>query len=102
MSEIRFGDRVRVFIPGHGSPGSETFVVGDMAYSTPNSRVVLTATEQWTGMPVNVAHCSVLSSGHDEICARLRDRYEKLYPGAIARLPKPKRLAKRTPPEREL
>lgn len=74
---MKFGDLVRVDLSeSHGTEPSNSYVIGTMHYG---ADVLCVATEQAHGMPVNEAHCAVVSSGHDETCGRLRKRYLDTY-----------------------
>lgn len=77
-----FGDYVRCYIPGHGTPASEHYVIGEPVYSV-EGRVVMLADECAVGMPVAVQHCTPLSSGHVATCEALHRRYAELFPAAI-------------------
>jgi hypothetical protein len=70
---IQFGDVVHYELDGHSGLLQ---CIGRMSY---NPRVVLLATEQAHGMPINEAHCRALSRGDQEIAHGLRSRYTSLY-----------------------
>lgn len=77
-TRVESGDYVRCCI--NGVPGGTGFVLGWMDYGLPNQErtIALLGDEKAHGMPVNVSHLAVISSGHD--VAAWRDRYAKLYP----------------------
>lgn len=81
---LKFGDRVHYFIPGHGTNGGYAYVAGEMKYSENGSHVLL-VNDTEIGMPINAGHCTLQSSGHDELVAPLRDRYMERFPDALLR-----------------
>lgn len=60
-----------------------SYVLGDMSYSSDQSRVILLCNPGEIGMPINAGHCRVISSGHDAICSILRASYEKRWPDGL-------------------
>lgn len=75
---MKIGDLVEYDLrASHGGDLGQAYVIGHMAYAKDGS-VVLLADEKGVGMPINVAHCKVLSTGHG-IAERFRQRYVGLY-----------------------
>lgn len=95
MAQLEFGDLVRVYIDGHGSPGSEGYIIGAPDYSQGLSDVVMVASEPYHGMPVNSRWCTVLGSRDVRLAERLADRFLSLYPGRLIRPTSPAGLGAR-------
>jgi len=71
---VNFGDLVSYDLrASHGGKVEKAYVIGTMKYS---DDVVMLADEKGIGMPINVCHCRVVSSGHEELARRFRARYE--------------------------
>jgi hypothetical protein len=88
-AKIEFGDLVECKTPDLPEV-SRMICIGEMAYSTPESRVILLATDTVTGMPVNVAHCLGRRSGSLKHAQELRARYEQKYPNRMKAQAHPK------------
>jgi hypothetical protein len=72
---MKIGDLVYCDLrASHGGDIYQGYVIGHHTLSRPDSEIVILADEKAWGMPVNVAHCTLVSSGHDEIAQRLRER----------------------------
>lgn len=82
----KFGDHVRVAgDPANGIPETDAFVFGFLAYGQdrkPNP-IAIIGSDKYIGAPYNVAHLTVISSGHDERCWRYRGRYVEQCPGTL-------------------
>lgn len=76
----KFGDYVSYDLRrSHGGDIEYSYVIGEPSYSENGSHLML-ATEKYIGMPINTGHCRVVSSGHEELCQRLSDRWHKRFP----------------------
>jgi hypothetical protein len=74
---MKLGDLVRFDLSrSHGTEPGEAWVIGTMHY---DANILCLASGAFAGMPINKSHCEVLSSGHIEICSRLRKRYLDAY-----------------------
>lgn len=73
------GDLVSCYIPGHGVPASELYVIGYPAYENKGHSVVLLANDTSYGMPCSQEWLTFISSGHEKKCAELRARYIATY-----------------------
>lgn len=71
--EPAFGDLVACEILDQRAGDVEDgYVIG---WHSIADNVVILATEDYIGMPVNICWCEIKSRGHDALCARLRERY---------------------------
>lgn len=76
---IDIGDWVVCSIsPG---PPELSIIIGEMSY---RDNVACVATDQFTGMPVNTGHLTLVGRTDDiDKCMALRARYQRLMPGAF-------------------
>ena len=76
----KFGDYVSYDLRrSHGGDIEYAYVIGEPSYSENGSHLML-ADEKFIGMPINEGNCLVVSSGHDELCQRLSDKWHKRFP----------------------
>lgn len=77
---MQIGDRVvtRLY-----EDSDEYIVAGVMKYANDDDAVVLLATEQYIGVPINKSWCEVVSSGHETEARMYRDRYLNKFPGTL-------------------
>lgn len=74
-----FGDYVSYDLrASHGGTIGYAYVIGEMNYSEGGSHICL-AGEKELGMPIHEAHCSVISSGHNDLCRSYRTRWHEKF-----------------------
>lgn len=81
MNDLSIGDKVSYFIPGHGTPGGEAWVIGIPSFS--DGEHVTLADEDYHGMPINIQWCEKIGGADVVNALRWRDRYLSLYPGNL-------------------
>lgn len=62
---MKTGDKVTCYILGHGGKPEDVFIIGVPTYSDGFDHIVCVAAKVGQCMPVNVAHLTKISGGHD-------------------------------------
>jgi hypothetical protein len=81
----QFGDKIIYDLSDDRFPEVKpetSFVIGETLFSKDWSHVVV-AHGPYIGMPINAGHCKIVSRGHEDECARLRQRYLDRFPGKL-------------------
>lgn len=79
---MKFGDIVEYDLTAsHGGQIEQASIIGEPHYS--DGDVVMLATENCIGMPINVGHCKVIATGNESHAEELRARYVSKHPGFL-------------------
>lgn len=77
-NEINFGDHVWWDLSGRETG----YVIGFADYAPDKSIAVVGDQKAW-GMPINVRHLNVISTGHQAECLPWRERYISRFPNTL-------------------